>query len=182
MANVKLPPPLTPSYLVGVVNSSELWSTARRRSTLSAGPHYATYRSPAHFTSMAFSFTDPLRAGKCLAALCRVTTITDALTAALSSGYAPSQSAAAGDANLAAMCRPGDMWACVVYAFEKVDRKIKNSMYEVKRIPPTAPPEVCYGFHSDLHKSLNNLYRVERDHVITQSETFFLCSQIAQLG
>jgi hypothetical protein len=182
MADVKLPPPLTPAYLVGVVNSSELWAITQWQAVLPAGTHHTTYRSPAHVTSMTFSFTDPMRAGKCLAAMCRVTTIKDALTAALSSGCAPSQSPAAGDANLAAMCRPGDVWACVVYAFEKVDRKIKNSMCEVKRIPPTAPPEVCYGFHADLHKSLNDLYRVERDHVITQSETFFLFSQIAQLG
>lgn len=164
----KLPPPLTPTYLVGVVNCDTPATTP-------------AYQNPAHRTSMAFTFPDPTRAGKCLASLCRVSTVKDALTAALSSGYAPSQSTASGDAYLAGMCRPGDMWVCVLYDAQQFYRRILGKRVETM-VRAANPPRVYYGFHSDLDKPITELQTVDCATVVDQAESFFLFAHVLQIG
>jgi hypothetical protein len=80
------------------------------------------------------------------------------------------------------MVRPGDMWACVMYDNIRVERKIKNSMMEVRRVPPVAPPRIVYGFYNDLDKSILDLNEVSSDAAIKQAASFFLFAHIAQIG
>lgn len=168
-------PSLTPTYLVGVLNFSDLKTN---RTT----PHGTTLVDayPTRKTSMVFTFSDPYRAGKCLASLCKVSTIKGALAAALASGCAPSSSAAVSDAFLAGMVRRGDMWACVVY-FDEVERRRTAIRQGDETLIPKLP-SVCYGYQGDVNKPHWELDTIPSEKAAEMADTFFAFGQLAQIG
>lgn len=169
MSKIEMPPPLTPTYFVGVLNFSDINGFATSHG-----------RCPAWRTSAVFAFSDPVQAGHCLGAVCRVPNIKRALTIALQCGYTPRLGQLPSDGSIATMCRPGDMWACVVYRDDMVNRKIKNSMIEVKRIE--YDPFVYVGFYNDVRTPHQDLTATDFDLVLTSSDTLFSLGSLSQIG
>lgn len=162
------PKSLGPTYLVGITD---------RLGAITSG---VTGPSFAYVDGKLFAFSDPGRAGKCLRALCAQMSVRAAVGAALGSGCAPADDAAA---SLAAVCRPGDMWAVVCYAREgKGGAEWSVVTRPCKGVTSLAPPLVVYGFFGDLTKSYHELPVLGAAEAAEISDTFFSLGMLSRLG
>jgi hypothetical protein len=160
MPELLLPPPIAPTFFVGVLNFE-----------LVAGPHSNPWAScPPHRTSTVFSFSDPVQAGACLAAVCRVSDVRRALEAALLAGYVPRSGHLPGESCLAHVCRPGDMWACVAYLPER------------HSTGGAGAPLVYVGFYGDLNVQHHDLKTTPVETVFRTHDVIFGLGILSCIG
>lgn len=161
MPEILLPPPLAPTFFVGVLNFATI-----------CGPHSnRRLLCPAYRTSTVFSFSDPVQAGACLAAVCKVHGIRRALAAALLAGYVPRTGHLPGESCLADVCRPGDMWACVAYMLNNETLGLVDLL-----------PRVYFGFYGDLKTVHYDLQTTPVETVLSTHDVIFGLGLLSQVG